>query len=118
FTQLCTGQLLPNSIPCSSQKLFKTSCSVVLLNGDTCTPNQFVIVWSPQVMGKTFLAHIEEIVQVKGLVSDMASIPDMILLEHILVSNSASIYCMPHIRTTNSWLVVGLRVCLIDYVTF
>ncbi|PCH45012.1 hypothetical protein WOLCODRAFT_91104 [Wolfiporia cocos MD-104 SS10] len=106
FSQLRTGQMLPNCISGTSNRLFKTCDSVTLKNGDICTPNQIVVVRNQHMAGQTCVARVEEIVQIKGSVSDMACMPDAILLELVSVSNGSSIYHMPLIELTNSWLLV------------
>src|ERR1700733_3508473 len=81
FGATLTGKRLPYSVPSANMKQFKTCREVFLKNGDKCTIGQFVITQNPNVVGSTFVARVEEILQVVDSVADYSGFPDGVLLQ-------------------------------------
>ncbi|KAF8187836.1 hypothetical protein K438DRAFT_1907474 [Mycena galopus ATCC 62051] len=84
-------------------RLFQTSQSLSLINGDTCGPGHFVIVQNPHALGQTFVARVEEIIQQTGSVAALASEPDGILLQQAYINPAQTRYGMPSIQLLNHW---------------
>ena len=64
------------------------------------------------VVGVTFIARVEEIVQVLGSVADYSRLPDGVLLQSADVNRPDEKYRMPHIDLLNQWSFVRFEVCL------
>ena len=90
---------------------FKTCREFHLQNGDKCEVGQFVITKDPGHVGATTVARVEEILQLKGSVADLTSMPDHVLLQVADVRRPAATYQMPHIDLTNQWGLVAFQVC-------
>jgi hypothetical protein len=95
-------------------KQFKTCREFFLKNGDKCTIGQFVITQNPNVVGSTFVARVEEILQVVGSVADYSGFPDGVLLQSADVNRPAVEYHMPHIDLLNRWSFVRFEVCTLS----
>src|SRR5258705_12844939 len=80
FGATITGKRLPYSVSSASTKQFKTCRELFLKNGDKCTIGQFVITQNPNIVGSTFVARVEEILQVVDSVADYSGFPDGVLL--------------------------------------
>ncbi|KAF8173029.1 hypothetical protein K438DRAFT_1940337 [Mycena galopus ATCC 62051] len=83
------------------QGLFRTCKDIILPNGDLCTAGSFVIVRHPELIGETFVAQVEEIVQQVGSVAAHASLADGILAQKVLLIQGLSRYGMPTVFLTN-----------------
>ncbi|KAJ7157732.1 hypothetical protein C8R46DRAFT_1355172 [Mycena filopes] len=82
---------------------FQTNKSVSLHNGDICAPGNFVIVRDRQVLGQTFVAQVEEIIQQIGSLAILSSQPDGVLLQRASIDQIRTKYGMPSIRLSNQW---------------
>jgi hypothetical protein len=111
FGATITSKRLPYSVPSASMKQFKTCWEVFLKNGDKCTVGQFVITQNPNIVGSTFVARVEEILQVVDSVPDYSGFPDGVLLQSADVNRPTVEYCMPHIDLLNHWSFVCFEVC-------
>lgn len=87
---------------------------MTLLNGDTCTLNQFVIARGSDTTEPTFVACVKEIIQIVGSVADLSGQPSGILLQLAAVSKHGSAqYEMPHISLRDTWYLVPMKVCIL-----
>jgi hypothetical protein len=114
FGATLTGTRLPYSVPSANTKQFKTCREVFLKNGDKCTIGQFVITQNPNVIGFTFVARVEEILQIVDSVADYSGFPDGVLLQSADVNRPAVEYHMPHIDLLNHWSFVRFEVCTLS----
>ncbi|KAL6306470.1 hypothetical protein BKA93DRAFT_840752 [Sparassis latifolia] len=89
--------------------LFKSCQSANLYNGDSCDIGQYVIVRDPVMVTETYVARVEEIVQVRGSIADLASQPDAILLRTAAVFRHAEPYHMPRVDLLSHWQVAHLQ---------
>jgi hypothetical protein len=96
----------------ANTKQFKTCRELYLKNGDKCTIGQFVIVQNPNAVGTTFLARVEEIMQIVGSIADYSHLLDGVLLQSADVNHPADKYRMPHIDLLNQWSFVCFEVCI------
>lgn len=71
----------------------------------------FVIVRNPQVLGETFVARVEEIIQQTGSVAALSSGPSGILLQRAFINPTRTRYGMPSIQLLNEWFMHTLKVC-------
>lgn len=110
FDKTRTGQVLPHLIPNADRKQFKTCHEVYLKNGDKCTIGQFVVAQNPHIPGATFVARVDEILQIVGSIADFSSLPDGVLLQSADVCRPSLTYQMPHIDLLNLWSFVSLDV--------
>ena len=96
FGGTLTGKKLPHLTHGINTKQFKTCWEVYLQNGDKCIIGQFVIAQNPTVVGVTFIARVEVILQVLGSVTDYSHLPDGVLLQSADVNRPDEKCHMPH----------------------
>ncbi|KAJ7796457.1 hypothetical protein B0H13DRAFT_1674837, partial [Mycena leptocephala] len=84
--------------------LFQTQENLSLHNGDICAAGTFVIVHHPQLLGQTFVARVEEIIQQCGSVAiNSPSHPPSILLQKAFLDHARTRYGMPSITLLGEW---------------
>jgi len=110
FDKTRTGQVLPYLIPNVDGKQFKTCREVYLKNGDKCIVGQFVVAQNPHIPGATFIARVDEILQIVGSIADFSSLPDGVLLQSADVHRPSVTYHMPHVDLLNLWSFFSLDV--------
>lgn len=82
------------------------------MNGDTCPIGSFVIIRDHMVVGVTAVARVEEIIQKRGSIADLASQPDGIVLQSAIVSQGRPRYGMPSILLSGNWSIATIEVVL------
>ncbi|KAJ6594962.1 hypothetical protein B0H10DRAFT_2167820 [Mycena sp. CBHHK59/15] len=82
--------------------LFRTNKLLYLHNGDTCEPENFVIVRHPNLPGQTFVGWVEEIIQQMGSIAAFASQPNGILLQEATINLNCTRYGMPS-KVLSGW---------------
>ncbi|KAJ7714232.1 hypothetical protein B0H14DRAFT_2254696, partial [Mycena olivaceomarginata] len=92
--------------------IFRTCKNITLPNGDLCATRSFVTVRHPQLIGETFVAQVEEIVQQVGSVAAHASLGDGIPAQKVLLVRGRSRYGMPIVLLTNERSVYKIEVNL------
>jgi hypothetical protein len=112
FSLTLTGKKLPELIRDANTRRFKTCRELYLKNCDKCTIGQFVVVQNPNAVGTTFIAGVEEIVQIVGSIADYSHLPDGVLLQSADVNRPADKYRMPQIDLLNQWSFVRFEVCI------
>ncbi|KAJ7475262.1 hypothetical protein B0H11DRAFT_1728095, partial [Mycena galericulata] len=77
--------------------------------GDFCELNQFVIVKTRGQPESMFIAHVTEILQIKGSADDFSQRPSAILLQSVKMSSTADpSYGVPAIEVQNQWSLVNI----------
>lgn len=104
-----TGQRCPSSFPGSERSLFKTNKEMILINGDTCSVGAFVIAHKPGRIGETYVARVDEIIQLQGSSADLSQQPDGVLLQPARVYREAPSYRMPIIELSYTWDLVRTK---------
>ncbi|KAI9069821.1 hypothetical protein FKP32DRAFT_1558980 [Trametes sanguinea] len=101
---LKTGTRLPEIVPMGNGHTFKASRSMVLVNGDSCAPGQFVIAKAPGRPEDSIIGRVEEILTRHGSLADMAREPEDVLLQVAHATREARPYRMPYIDLQDRWL--------------
>lgn len=103
-----TGTHVPTWTP--GPGLYQTQQELSLQNGDVCRPGSFVIVRDPQLLGQTFVARVEEIIQRSKSVASFASQPDGILLQKMDIDKARTRYGMPSMKSSGKWSMHATKV--------
>ncbi|KAH9045528.1 hypothetical protein EDB85DRAFT_1852863, partial [Lactarius pseudohatsudake] len=88
------------------ERLTATNTSMVLMNGDACQVNSWVLIDPPHAEGqRRTVAQVREILQFVESSTQQASQPDAILLQRTNISwdASAQLYRMPAVILTDDW---------------
>jgi hypothetical protein len=80
------------------------------LNGDKCNIGQWVLVSQPGGSPPK-VSCIQEIIQRIGSENERSARPDVILLQHGVISAFSEPYRMPCVSLDNNWTLVPLQVC-------
>ena len=110
-----TGQKFPTALSSLPQEIlhdnsFRTCRSMILMNGDKCTPGQWVLIHQ-QNAHHPLVAQVKEIIQWKGSSAEMKSFPDAILLQSGKVQAlSSGPYQMPSVQHDNAYLLLPIEV--------
>ncbi|EED81136.1 predicted protein [Postia placenta Mad-698-R] len=110
FHQSLTGQKLPASLQSAPDVMVKTCKQVYLQNGDTCIPDRFVIIQNPCNPIQTYVASVQEIIQIHGSPAELVGRPDGLLVQSVASPGPTIHYAMPCLRLTNEWGLVCLKV--------
>lgn len=110
-----TGQKFPTALSSLPQEVlhdnnFRTCRSIILMNGDKCTPGQWVLI-HPQNTPHPLVAQVMEIIQRKGSSAETKSFPDAILLQSGKVQGlSSGPYQMPAVQHDDAYLLLPIEV--------
>ncbi|KAJ6562524.1 hypothetical protein B0H19DRAFT_1375582 [Mycena capillaripes] len=109
FSATLAGSKLPHVLSNSSQPtLLKTNSAMYLDNGDHCALNAFVIAKRPNQT--TFIARVQEILQIKGSIDDLSRRPSAILLQSAAIGTVPDpSYGMPAVNVQDQWSLVQMN---------
>lgn len=109
-----TGHQFPNALSSLPQETlngnnFRTCNAVILMNGDKCIPDQWVLIHS-RAHHAPIIAQMKEAIQRRGSPADISSTPDAILLQCGKLQEIVKPYSMPSVRHDVSFLLLPIEV--------
>jgi hypothetical protein len=112
FTQTKAGQILQGP-SLEATRLFKTGKSIVILNGDTCRPGQYIII---QGTGNRSIniARLEEILQEVGSDAYNQGKADALLVQILDITGTSERLRMPQLSTANCYILMRTDVSMIQ----
>ncbi|KAK7027831.1 hypothetical protein R3P38DRAFT_3315357 [Favolaschia claudopus] len=86
--------------------LYQTDKSLVIANGDTCAPGNFVVAQDSQRSGGTFVGRVEEILHPVDPQGVQASVPNVVLLRKAVIDTTRARYGMPSVVLSAEWIAL------------
>jgi hypothetical protein len=80
------------------------------MNGDVCPIGSFVIARRADNQSQTYVARVDEILQVQGSIADLSGQADVVLLQTADVSHADDLYHMPNIKLLHHWYLANPKV--------